>query len=49
MIQLHLADDPVPDPEPSVPSLDEPDPGVFHHDPVGPTPDTERESKESRS
>jgi hypothetical protein len=28
--------DPIPDPEPAVPSLDEPDPGVFHHDPHKP-------------
>ena len=26
-------DDPLPDPEPAAPSLDFPDPGVFHHDP----------------
>jgi hypothetical protein len=26
-------EDPIPDPEPSVPSLGEPDPGVFHHEP----------------
>jgi hypothetical protein len=26
--------DPIPDPEPAVPSLDEPDPGVFHHEPT---------------
>jgi hypothetical protein len=25
--------DPVPDPEPASPSLPEPDPGVFHHEP----------------
>jgi hypothetical protein len=25
--------DPIPDPEPAVPSLNEPDPGVFHHEP----------------
>jgi len=25
--------DPLPDPEPSVPSLPNPDPGVFHHEP----------------
>jgi len=30
------ADDPIPDPEPAVPSLDESDPGVFHHDPKKP-------------
>lgn len=28
--------DPIPDPEPAVPSLDEPDPGVFHHEPHKP-------------
>lgn len=28
--------DPIPPPEPSVPSLDEPDPGVFRHDPQKP-------------
>lgn len=28
--------DPVPDPEPASPSLPEPDPGVFHHDPAPP-------------
>jgi hypothetical protein len=27
--------DPQPDPEPAAPSLPEPDPGVFHHDPPG--------------
>jgi hypothetical protein len=26
--------DPLPNPEPSVPSLPEPDPGVFHHEPA---------------
>lgn len=26
--------DPIPNPEPVSPSLDEPDPGVFHHDPA---------------
>jgi hypothetical protein len=29
-------DDPIPDPEPSVPSLSEPDPDVFHHEPGTP-------------
>jgi len=29
----HLPLDPLPDPEPAVPSLDGPDPGVFHHEP----------------
>lgn len=28
--------EPISDPEPSSPSLDEPDPGVFHHDPTEP-------------
>jgi hypothetical protein len=28
--------DPIPDPEPAAPSMDEPDPGVFHHDPMKP-------------
>jgi hypothetical protein len=28
--------DPIPDPEPAAPSLDEPDPGVFHHEPRKP-------------
>jgi len=27
---------PIPDPEPASPSLDEPDPAVFHHIPVRP-------------
>lgn len=27
---------PIPNPEPASPSLDEPDPGVFHHDPIKP-------------
>ena len=31
--------DPVPDPEPASPSLPEPDPGVFHHNPGPPRPD----------
>jgi hypothetical protein len=30
------ASDPIPNPEPASPSLDEPDPGVFHHDPAKP-------------
>ena len=33
--QKHLPD-PIPNPEPISPSLDEPDPGVFHHDPRPP-------------
>jgi hypothetical protein len=32
------APDPIPNPEPAPPSLDEPDPGVFHHDPQKPQP-----------
>jgi hypothetical protein len=28
--------EPISDPEPAPPSLDEPDPGVFHHDPTRP-------------
>jgi hypothetical protein len=28
--------EPISDPEPASPSLDEPDPGVFHHDPIKP-------------
>ena len=32
-----LLPDPIPDPEPAVPSLDEPDPGVFHRDPQKPS------------
>jgi hypothetical protein len=28
--------DPIPNPEPAAPSLDQPDPGVFHHDPARP-------------
>lgn len=34
----HQVEDPIPDPEPASPSLDEPDPGVFHHDPAKPSP-----------
>jgi hypothetical protein len=30
--------DPIPNPEPASPSLDEPDPGVFHHEPQKPNP-----------
>jgi hypothetical protein len=30
----NIVEDPVPDPEPSAPSLPEPDTGVFHHEPV---------------
>jgi hypothetical protein len=28
--------DPIPDPEPISPSLEEPDPGVYQHDPAPP-------------
>jgi hypothetical protein len=31
-----LTPDPIPNPEPASPNLDEPDPGVFHHDPRKP-------------
>jgi hypothetical protein len=31
-----LSPDPIPNPEPASPSLDQPDPGVFHHDPQKP-------------
>jgi SAM-dependent methyltransferase len=37
--KAHVIDDPVPDPEPATPSLPEPDPGVFHHQPGDPPPD----------
>ncbi len=32
--QEHLPSDPLPDPEPAAPSLDTPDPGVYHHEPA---------------
>lgn len=32
----HPVQDAVPDPEPPVPSLPGPDPGVFHHEPGAP-------------
>jgi hypothetical protein len=35
-VEKPRTDDPIPNPEPAVPSLDEPDPGVFHHDPQKP-------------
>lgn len=45
--------DPIPNPEPAPPSLDEPDPGVFHHEPTrpredagSPSLDTSKESPE---
>jgi hypothetical protein len=31
-----ISTDPIPDPEPASPSLEEPDPGVYHHDPQAP-------------
>ena len=31
---LGVQPDPVSDPEPAAPSLPEPDPGVFHHEPT---------------
>jgi hypothetical protein len=34
--ETEMPPDPIPDPEPAVPSLDEPDPGVFHHEPRKP-------------
>ncbi len=33
--------DPLPDPEPAAPSLPEPDPGVFHHEPGQPAKEKE--------
>jgi len=36
--------DPLPDPEPASPSLSEPDPGVFHHEPALPAPSKNRET-----
>jgi hypothetical protein len=35
-LQPELPLDPLPDPEPAAPSLPQPDPGVFHHDPGKP-------------
>jgi len=35
-VETAPAADPIPNPEPAAPSLDEPDPGVFHHDPKKP-------------
>jgi hypothetical protein len=35
----HFPEDPLPDPEPAAPSLAEPDPGVFHHEPATQNPD----------
>lgn len=29
----HFPGDAIPDPEPAAPSLPEPDPGIFHHEP----------------
>ena len=42
----HTSHDPIPDPEPAVPSLAEPDPAVFHHD-VSTTPHVTPEDLES--
>ena len=36
--------DPLPDPEPSVPSLPNPDPGVFHHEPGQTKPEIDKET-----
>ena len=36
--EIHPA--PIPDPEPASPSLDEPDPAVFHHTPSRPDDDS---------
>jgi hypothetical protein len=36
--------DPIPNPEPAAPSLDQPDPGVFHHDPQ--RPDTQKDDSQ---
>ncbi|HEY5328656.1 MAG TPA: hypothetical protein VIJ79_02130 [Acidobacteriaceae bacterium] len=38
----HLPEDPLPDPEPAAPSLSEPDPGVYHHEPA---PQASKDSK----
>ena len=38
--------DPLPDPEPAAPSLPEPDPGVFHHEPGEPTEEAEEEESD---
>lgn len=35
-----LPNDALPDPEPAAPSLPEPDPGVFHHEPAPPAKST---------
>jgi hypothetical protein len=42
-----IPSDPIPDPEPAVPSLDEPDPGVFHHEPNRSHDSTESEMTDS--
>jgi hypothetical protein len=34
--------EPISNPEPAPPSLDEPDPGVFHHEPTKPTTEPPR-------
>ncbi|MEG9436951.1 hypothetical protein JAO29_12370 [Edaphobacter sp. HDX4] len=38
--------DPIPNPEPASPSLEEPDPGVFHHEPAHPDSRRERLSQD---
>jgi hypothetical protein len=40
--------DPIPNPEPATPSMEQPDPGVFHHDPVRPQNPTNPSSEEIR-
>jgi hypothetical protein len=40
--------DPIPNPEPPSPSLAEPDPGVFHHDPVPPTEPPDEDARDKR-
>jgi ubiquinone/menaquinone biosynthesis C-methylase UbiE len=43
--ETHAVADPLPDPEPAVPSLPEPDPGVFHHSPPLSRPATKSENE----
>ena len=40
--------DPVSDPEPPVPSLPEPDPGVFHHAPTPAPPKTKQAATQDK-
>lgn len=40
--EVPLTPDPIPNPEPATPSLEEPDPGVFHHDPARPQEQRDR-------